>query len=85
MKPPIIGGGRRELNVTCPACNYNCMLPPSAIMRNQFFCSGCGKQLDLKMLLRQMAGDSPGPGVGLGARNDRESRYKSARKAANRR
>jgi hypothetical protein len=52
-------------------------------MRNQFFCSGCGKQLDLKQLLRAMAGD--GPSVGLGARNDRESRYKSARKAAGRR
>lgn len=83
MKTPMIGGGRRELNVTCPSCNYNCLLPPSAIMRNQFFCASCGKQLDLKQLLRQMAGD--GPGVGLGARNDRESRYKSARKASSRR
>lgn len=83
MKSPVMGGGRRELNVTCPGCNYTCMLPPSAIMRNQFFCSGCGKQLDLKQLLRAMSGDGPSPT--LGARNDRESRYKSARKAANRR
>jgi hypothetical protein len=52
------------------------------VPRNQFFCSGCGKSLDLSQVFRQAAAGEGAPG---GAppppRRDRgNSRYKSARK-----
>jgi endogenous inhibitor of DNA gyrase (YacG/DUF329 family) len=73
-----VGGGRREISVNCPDCGHVSTLPPSAIVRNQFFCSGCGTKIDLSGIFRQIAA---GEGANLGARRDRDSRYKSARKA----
>lgn len=73
------GGGRREITVVCPGCNHPSQIPPSAVARNQFFCSGCGKSLDLSQVFRQLAS-----GEGTAApppRRDRsDSKYKSARK-----
>lgn len=80
MSAPTVGFSRREINVPCPACNHTCMLPPSAIARNQFFCSSCGKQLDLKAIFRQMASDGA-PAMNV-RRESRDHKYKSARKAA---
>lgn len=74
------GGGRREISVVCPSCNYPSQVPPSAVARNSFFCSGCGKPLDLSQVFRQVA-NGEGGGGGMPPRRDRaESRYKSARK-----
>jgi hypothetical protein len=81
MAAPTIGFSRREVHVPCPSCNHSCLLPPSAIARNQFFCSSCGKQLDLKAIFRQLAADNANGAPQVGARRERESKYKSARKA----
>jgi len=70
------GGGRREIAVTCPNCNNPSSVPPSAVVRNSFFCSGCGKPLDLSGVFRQFA-----QGEAVVARRERDSKYKSARKA----
>ncbi len=73
------GGGRREIPVVCPSCSHASSVPPSAVARNSFYCSGCGKPLDLSGIFRQLT-----QGAGSAApppRRDRsESRYKSARK-----
>jgi hypothetical protein len=53
-------------------------VPPSAVARNSFFCSGCGKALDLSGVFRQMS-EGGGP-VQTGGRDRGTSRYKSARK-----
>lgn len=75
----IGGGGRREINLVCPGCGHNSQIPPSAIARNNFFCAGCGKPLDLSMVFRQLSND--GVSAPAGPQRDRaDSRYKSARK-----
>lgn len=82
MRASVIGGGgRREIQVVCPSCNHPSQIPPSAVARNNFFCSGCGKPLDLSQVFRQLAGEGGGGGS-VAPRNDRrDSKYKSARKA----
>lgn len=76
------GGGRREIQVTCPSCSHQSQLPPAAVVRNNFFCSRCGKMLDLSMVFRNLAGgDGPGTGTLTQGRDRGESKYKSARKA----
>jgi hypothetical protein len=78
MQASIIGGGgRREINLVCPSCGHNSQIPPSAVARNNFFCSGCGKSLDLSQVFRQLADGSGGPAP---QRDRADSRYKSARK-----
>ena len=78
MKASFTGGGRREINVTCPHCGHNSQIPPSAVARNNFFCSGCGKSLDLSQVFRQLTG---GETATTAMNRDRgASRYKSARK-----
>lgn len=78
MQASIIGGGgRREIQVVCPQCNHASQIPPSAVSRNQFFCSRCGNALDLSQVFRSLA-------MGESTPSNREqsgSRYKSARKA----
>lgn len=75
------GGGRREIQVVCPSCGHPSQVPPSAVARNSFFCSGCGKSLDLSNVFRQMAENSSNGSAPLPPRRDRgDSRYKSARK-----
>jgi hypothetical protein len=54
------------------------------VARNQFFCSRCGKALDLSQVYRQLAsGEGGGSAATLstGRREQGGSRYKSARKA----
>jgi len=75
------GGGRREISVNCPSCNHMSQIPPSAVVRNQFFCSGCGKALDLSQVFRQLASGENTGGVAAGRREKADSRYKSARKS----
>lgn len=78
MRSSTGGGGRRELSVTCPSCSHTSQVPYSSVSRNSFFCSGCGKSIDLSQVFRQMAA---GEGTAVPGRRDRgESRYKSARK-----
>ena len=79
MKASFSGGGRREINVTCPNCGHHSQIPPSAIARNNFFCSGCGKPLDLSQVFRQLA-SGEGTSTTIGNRDRGTSRYKSARK-----
>lgn len=79
MRPFTPGGGRREIPVACPSCGFRSSVPPAAVARNAYFCSGCGKSLDLSQALRPQApgeeGGAPPP------RRDRgTSNYKSARK-----
>ena len=83
MRATVIGGGsRREIQVVCPGCNHPSQLPPSAVLRNNFFCSGCGKSLDLSQVFRQMGGGEGNGGGSMPVRRDRaDSKYKSARKA----
>ena len=85
MQARIVGGGgRREIQVTCPSCNHPSQLPPSAVARNQFFCSRCGKALDLSQVYRQLAsgeGNASAATLSTGRREHGGSRYKSARKA----
>jgi hypothetical protein len=83
MQARIVGGGgRREIQVTCPSCNHPSQLPPSAVTRNQFFCSRCGKALDLSQVFRQLTGEGGTPtAMTTGRREQGGSRYKSARKA----
>ncbi len=76
---PFTPGGRREISIACPSCGSRSSVPPAAVARNNYFCSGCGKALDLSQALR-----APAPGDESGAppppRRDRgSSRYKSAR------
>lgn len=74
----VNGGTRREINIQCPGCNHHSQVPPAAVVRNNFFCAGCGKNLDLSQVFRQLAGgDGPTP---MGRPEKRDSRYKSARK-----
>ena len=77
----IGGGGRREIQVTCPSCSHVSQLPPSAVMRNNFFCSRCGKMLDLSQVFRSLTGDGSSSGTMPQGRDRTESKYKSARKA----
>ncbi len=78
MQATIIGGGgRREINLVCPGCGHNSQVPPSAIARNNFFCAGCGKSLDLSQVFRQLSNGEGGPAP---QRDRSDSRYKSARK-----
>ncbi len=79
MRPFTPGGGRREIPITCPSCGSRSTIPPAAVARNNYFCSGCGKAMDLTQAFRPMApseeGAAPPP------RRDRgNSKYKSARK-----
>jgi hypothetical protein len=74
------GGGRREIPVVCPSCNHASSVPPAAVARNQFFCSGCGKALDLSQVFRQMVPGSGGAMPPQGRRDRGNSGYKSARK-----
>ena len=73
------GGGRREIPITCPHCGFPSTVPPAAVARNNYFCSGCGKALDLTQAFRpshSSEGSAPLP-----VRRDRgHSRYKSSRK-----
>jgi len=81
MQASVIGGGgRREINLVCPSCGHNSQIPPSAVARNNFFCSGCGKSLDLSQIFRQIADGSGGAGAPMPRRDRADSRYKSARK-----
>ena len=78
MQAKIVGGGgRREIEVICPDCNHPSLLPPSAVVRNQFFCSRCGIPLDLSQLFRTLAVGAPAQTSG---RDQSGPRYKSARK-----
>ena len=79
MRTFIGGGGRREINIQCPSCGHPSQIPPSAVARNQFFCSGCGKSMDLSQVFRQVSpeGTTAAP---LPRRDRTESKYKSARK-----
>lgn len=76
MRPMTPGAGRREISVSCPNCNHPSQVPPSAVIRNSFFCSGCGKPFDLSNVFRQTSS-----GEAVVARRERDSRYKSARRA----
>ncbi|HVK05001.1 MAG TPA: hypothetical protein VM490_16110 [Armatimonadaceae bacterium] len=76
----VRGGTRREINIQCPSCNHQSQVPPAAVIRNNFYCAGCGKSIDLSQVFRQLAGgEGPGP-IQRGGSDKRESRYKSARK-----
>lgn len=76
--PPFVGG-RREIVVVCPGCEFRSTVPPAAIGRNAYFCSRCGKALDLQAQLRQQV--PTGEGGALAPRRDKgTSKYKSARK-----
>ena len=74
------GGGRREIHIECPSCQHMSQIPPAAVLRNNYYCSGCGKPIDLSRVFQQMAGDGAPAGAARGGR-DRESKYKSARKS----
>jgi|GEM_PF-922896 hypothetical protein len=74
------GGGRREIQVTCPGCDHVSQLPPAAVLRNNFFCSRCGKMLDLSQVFRNLTGGESGSTLTAG-RDRGTSKYKSARKA----
>jgi hypothetical protein len=73
-------GGRREIVVVCGSCQFQSSIPPAAISRNSYFCSSCGKAIDLLTQAFRPTGEGAG-GFTAGARRDRgNSRYKSARK-----
>lgn len=74
------GGGRREITVMCPSCSHPSQIPPSAVARNSFYCSGCGKALDLSQVFRQIASGEGGAAAPMMRRDRGESKYKSARK-----
>ncbi len=75
------GGGRREIPITCPSCGFRSSVPPAAVARNAYHCSGCGKALDLSQAFRAPAPGEEGGGAPPAPRRDRgNSRYKSARK-----
>ncbi|MBC8101680.1 MAG: hypothetical protein H7Z41_03735 [Cytophagales bacterium] len=76
----IGGGGRREIAITCPDCGHQSQIPPSAVARNNFFCSGCGKPLDLSQVFRQLMTGDGASGQATMGRDRADSRYKSARK-----
>jgi hypothetical protein len=76
----IGGGGRREIALTCPNCGHQSQIPPSAVARNQFFCAGCGKALDLSQVFRQLTTGDGASGQATMGRDRTDSRYKSARK-----
>ncbi|HVK04847.1 MAG TPA: hypothetical protein VM490_15320 [Armatimonadaceae bacterium] len=89
MRPSTFSGpgGRREITVVCPECQFQSTVPPAAVMRNAYFCSRCGKPMDLQaQLLRPGPGPgaapgAPGGGFAGGPRRDRgSSKYKSSRK-----
>jgi len=79
MRPNTPFGGRREITIICPECQFQSSVPPAALKRNAYFCSSCGKPIDL---LSQSFRPAEGAGAFTpGARGDRSSsRYKSARK-----
>lgn len=73
--------------MVCPECQFQSSVPPAAVMRNSYFCSRCGKALDLQAQLFRPQGPGAGPGGGAappprsGAPRDRgSSKYKSSRK-----
>ena len=68
--------------VTCPSCDARSSVPYAAIARNNYFCSGCGKSLDLQQMVRPAAqADGMVPSLPPPPRRDRNNRnYKSARK-----
>ena len=73
------GGGRREIVIVCPSCQYQSTVPPAAIARNSYFCSSCGKPVDLLSQAFRPVGD--GTGSTFAPRRDKgTSKYKSARK-----
>ena len=81
MRPTMgTGGGRREITVTCPECSHQSQIPPSAVARNQFFCGGCGKSLDLSQVFRQLVSPEGGTSTAAPRRDRADSKYKSARK-----
>lgn len=74
------GGGRREIPIMCPSCGSRSSIPPAAVARNNYFCSGCGKALDLSQAFRPLAAGEES-GAPPPPRRDRgNSKYKSARK-----
>ncbi|GAB4461491.1 MAG: hypothetical protein OHK0029_26840 [Armatimonadaceae bacterium] len=75
------GGGRREIQVTCPSCNHASQLPPAAVLRNNFFCSRCGKMMDLSQVFRRLTGGESGSTLTAANRDRGGSKYKSSRKA----
>jgi hypothetical protein len=79
---PPSGGGRREIIVVCPACQFRSSVPPAAVSRNAYFCSKCGKALDLMtQTYRPGGGTEDGDNAPPPPRRDRgTSKYKSARK-----
>ncbi|MBC8101836.1 MAG: hypothetical protein H7Z41_04530 [Cytophagales bacterium] len=74
------GGGRREIVIVCPSCQFQSTVPPAAIARNQYFCSSCGKPVDLLSQAFRPVGEGAG-GAPFAPRRDKgTSKYKSARK-----
>jgi hypothetical protein len=82
MRPLSPFGGRREIVVVCPECQFQSSVPPAALGRNSYFCSSCGKSIDLMSQSFRPSGEAGAPGAfQAGARRDKgSSRYKSARK-----
>lgn len=81
MRPVSPFGGRREIIVVCPSCQYQSAVPPAAVSRNSYFCSSCGKSVDLMTQMYRPGGGEGGPAPMAGARRDKgTSKYKSARK-----
>jgi uncharacterized paraquat-inducible protein A len=77
---PSFTGGRREIVIICPSCEFRSTVPPAAIARNSYFCSRCGKPVDLLKQTYRPEGSS-GDGAYAAPRRDKNtSRYKSARK-----
>jgi hypothetical protein len=68
--------------VVCPACDFRSTVPATAIGRNQYFCSSCGKAVDLvTQVYRPPATDgAPGQFAAAPRRDRGNSKYKSARK-----
>jgi hypothetical protein len=55
------------------------MIPPAAIARNSYFCSSCGKSVDLMSQSFRPTGDGTGSTFSP-PRDKGTSKYKSARK-----
>lgn len=79
MNQPPFTGGRREIVIICPGCEFRSTVPPAALARNSYFCSRCGKAVDL--LTQRYRPEGSDEGAFAGPRRDKgTSRYKSARK-----
>ncbi len=81
MRPISPFGGRREIVIVCPDCQFQSSVPPAALKRNAYFCSSCGQSIDLLAQSFRPPGEGGPGGFQAGARRDKgSSRYKSARK-----